>query len=642
MVLCFVRETPKFHRGGEQLMATENVALAAGAEGGTLSRPDTQQQSPQGVIVNDFSIQIATVNGSGSQSANSVLLRSIFRMGIPVSGKNLFPSNIAGLPTWYTIRASKDGYVARKKEIDILIAMNPETSKEDMLSLPVGAAAIYEESADLRQFRDDVACYPVPFDKLTAAVCPEAKLRKLVKNMIYVGVAAQLLKMDLAAVEAALRKQFAKKIKAADLNWAAVQAGYEYSSANFTKHDPFVLEAMNATDGKIIIDGNAAAALGCIFAGCTVAMWYPITPSSSLVENFIDYAKRYRIEENGKATFAVVQAEDELAAIGAVLGAGWAGARAMTATSGPGISLMAEFAGLGYYAELPGVIFDIQRTGPSTGMPTRNQQGDLLSVAFLSHGDTKHVMLIPGSVKECYEMAQAAFDLAEQLQTPVFVMSDLDLGMNNWMSEPFAYPDKPLNRGKVLSAEDLTRLGGFARYKDVDNDGIGYRTLPGTDHPMAAYFTRGSGHNEKAQYTERPDDYFNNMERLSKKFETARTLVPRPEVVQTGKARIGLIAFGSSDFATRESRDQLSKEYGLNTDYLRLRAYPFSREVHEFVASHDRVYVIEQNRDAQMLSLLKLDLAAEEIVKLRSIRHFNGLPIDARSVTDDLVTQEGI
>ncbi len=622
-------------------MATENVAQAADAATGISSKPDTLQPAST-PIVNDFSIQIATVNGSGSQSANSVLLKSIFRMGIPVSGKNLFPSNIAGLPTWYTIRASKYGYVARKKEIDLLIAMNPETSREDMLSLPPGAAAIYEESANLQQFRDDIACYPVPFDKLTAAACPEAKLRKLVKNMIYVGVAAHLLKMDMVAVEAALRKQFAKKVKAADLNWGAVQAGFEYAAANFTKHDPFVLEPMNETAGKIIIDGNAAAALGCIFAGCTVVMWYPITPSSSVVENFIDYAKRYRVEADGKATFAIVQAEDELAAIGAVLGAGWAGARAMTATSGPGISLMAEFAGLGYYAELPGVIIDVQRTGPSTGMPTRNQQGDLLSVAFLSHGDTKHVMLIPGSVKECFEMAQAAFDLTEQLQTPVFVMSDLDLGMNNWMSEPFAYPEKPLNRGKVLSAEELTKLGGFARYKDVDGDGVGYRTLPGTASPLAAYFTRGSGHNEKAQYTERPDDYYNNMERLSKKFETARSLVPRPEVVQTGKSKIGLIAFGTSDFATRESRDQLKKEFNLDTDYIRLRAYPFSREVHDFVAAHDRIYVIEQNRDAQMLSLLKLDINAEDIVKLRSIRHFNGLPIDARSVTDDLVTQEGL
>lgn len=620
-------------------MATGDLALGQQATSASVhnASPSTSRR-----IVNDFSIQVATVNGSGSQSANNVLLKSIFGMGIPVSGKNLFPSNIAGLPTWYTIRASKYGYVARKKEIDILIAMNPETAKDDILSLPAGAVAIYEDSANLAQYRDDVICYPVPFDKLTAAVCPEAKLRKLVKNMIYVGVAAKLISFDMTAVEAALRRQFAKKQKAADLNWAAVQAGYNYAAESLTKHDPFVLERMHATEGKIIIDGNAAAALGAMFAGVTVVTWYPITPSSSVVEQLIDYLKKYRIEPDGKATFAVVQAEDELAAVGMVLGAGWSGARSMTATSGPGISLMAEFAGLGYFAELPGVIFDIQRVGPSTGLPTRTAQADLLSIAYLSHGDTKHVILIPGSVKECYEFAIAAFDLAEHLQTPIFVLSDLDLGMNNWMSEPFDYPEKPLNRGKVLTADDLKRLGEFARYKDVDGDAIPYRTLPGTDHPKASYFTRGSGHNEKALYTERPDDYQNLMERLNRKFETARTLVPHPIVEQTGKSKIGIIAFGTSDFAVQEGRDQLKKEYGVETDYIRLRAFPFTKEVHEFVASHERVYIVEQNRDAQMLSLLKLDLPAEDIVKLRSIRHFNGLPIDARSVTDEFVMQEGI
>ncbi len=614
-------------------MAAENVTSGA---------PSAPAAATQGRIVNDFSIQVATVNGSGSQSANLVLLKSIFRMGIPVSGKNLFPSNIAGLPTWYTIRASAKGYIARKKEIDILVAMNPETAKEDILSLPAGGSAIYEDSADLKQFRSDVNCYPVPFDKLTAAACPEAKLRKLVKNMVYVGVVAWLLNMDMTAVEAALRRQFAKKTKAADLNWGAVLAGFNFAKENLTKQDGFALEPMDKTAGKIIIDGNAAAALGCMFAGCTVVTWYPITPSSSVVESLIDYMKKYRVEPDGKATFAIVQAEDELAAIGAVLGAGWAGARSMTATSGPGISLMAEFAGLGYYAELPGVIFDIQRTGPSTGMPTRNQQGDLLSVAFLSHGDTKHPFLLPASVKECYEMAVAAFDLAEGLQTPIFVLSDLDLGMNNWMSEPFEYPKEDIQRGKVLTAEDLTKLGGFARYKDVDGDGVGYRTLPGTNHPQAAYFTRGSGHNEKAQYTERPDDYINNMERLNKKFEYARTIVPRPEIVQNGKSKKGIIAFGSSDFAVREALDQMKAEYKLDCDYLRLRAWPFTREVHDFIASHDVVYVVEQNRDAQMLSLLKLDIDATQVTKLRSVRHFNGLPIDARSVTDEIVTQEGI
>jgi 2-oxoglutarate/2-oxoacid ferredoxin oxidoreductase subunit alpha len=615
-------------------MATGDVALRA--------EQPRAAAGHSGEVVNNFSIQVATVNGSGSQSANNVLLKSLFAMGIPVSGKNLFPSNIAGLPTWYTIRASKHGYIARKKEIDILVAMNPETAKDDIVSLPAGAMAIYEEAANLKQYREDVICYPIPFDKITAAVCPEAKLRKLVKNMVYVGVVAQLLDIDLATVEAAVRRQFAKKQKAADLNWAAVQAGYDYAKTSLTKQDPFRVERMHANEGKIIIEGNAATALGCMFAGVTVVTWYPITPSSSVVENLIDLLKKYRVEPSGKATFAVVQAEDELAAVGMVLGAAWTGARSMTATSGPGISLMAEFTGLGYFAEIPAVIFDIQRVGPSTGMPTRTAQGDILSVAYLSHGDTRHVMLIPASVKECFDMSIEAFDLAEQLQTPVFVLSDLDLGMNNWMTEPFAYPEKPMQRGKVLSADDLTRLGGFARYQDVDGDGVGYRTLPGTDHPKAAFFTRGSGHNDRALYTERPDEYQHQMERLVRKFETARTMVPAPVTIANGTSKVGLIAYGTSDFAVMESREQLRAEYKVETDYLRIRAFPFTREIHDFVASHDRVYVIEQNRDAQMLSLLKLDLPAEDATKLRSVRHYNGLPIDARSVTDELVMQEGI
>src|SRR5207248_449138 len=443
-------------------------------------------------VVNNMSIQVATVNGSGSQSSNTVLLRTIFQMGVPVSEKNLFPSNIAGLPTWYTIRANKDGYVARKKEIDFLIAMNPETAREDVLSLASGAAVLFDEPLKLNALRDDLIFYSVPYDKLVAAVCPEAKLRKLVKNMIYVGVAAQLLSLDMQQVEKAVRKQFKRKQKAADLNMAAVKAGYDYAASTLTKADPFVVQSSNQTQGKIIMDGNAAAALGCMFAGVTVVTWYPITPSSSLVETLIDYMKEHRIGPDGKATFAIVQAEDELAAIGMVIGAGWAGARSMTATAGPGISLMAEFAGLAYYTEVPGVIWDIQRVGPSTGLPTRTSQGDILSTAFLSHGDTKNILLIPSSVEECYSMAGDAFDLAEQFQTLVFVMSDLDLGMNNWMSDPFKYPEKPLTRGKVLSKEDLDRLGGFSRYKDIDGDGIPYRTLPGTEHPAAAYFARGS------------------------------------------------------------------------------------------------------------------------------------------------------
>jgi 2-oxoglutarate ferredoxin oxidoreductase subunit alpha len=594
-------------------------------------------------VVNDFSIQVATVNGSGSQTANSVLMRAIFQMGVPVSGKNMFPSNIQGLPTWFTIRASKHGYVGRKKEVDFLVAMNPETAREDVMKLDAGAAVLYDEPLKLDALRSDLHFYPVPFDKLVGAVCPEAKLRKLVRNMIYDGILARLLLIDMEEIHKALFKQFGKKkAKAADLNWGACQAGYDYASQNFTKGDPYRVERMNTTAGKIIIDGNAAAALGCVFAGVTVVTWYPITPSSSLVESMIGYLKRFRIDKDtGKATYAVVQAEDELSAIGMVLGAGWAGARSVTSTSGPGISLMSEFVGLGYYAEIPAVIFDVQRVGPSTGLPTRTAQGDILSTALLSHGDTKHPMLFPCSPEECFTLAIEAFDLAEHFQTPVFVMTDLDLGMNNWMADAFEYPTKPIKRGKVLTAEDLDRLGGFARYKDLEGDGVGYRTLPGTNHPHAAYFTRGSGHNEKAQYTEREDDYVHNVDRLAHKFESLRSQVPRPVVEHHPKAEIGLVAFGTSHYAVDESRDQLKAEYGIETSYLRLKAYPFTPELLDFIRRHERVYVVEQNRDAQMLGLMRLEYDAEEIAKLRSMRYYGGLPIDARTVTDDIIRQEG-
>jgi 2-oxoglutarate ferredoxin oxidoreductase subunit alpha len=623
-----------------------NRILEENKEGVVMATTDIVPQGAGGElgrkrIVNDMSIQVATVNGSGSQSSNTVLLRAIFQMGVPISGKNLFPSNIAGLPTWYTIRANKDGYIGRKKEIDFLVAMNAETAQADVLSLAAGASVLYDEPLALDKLRDDLIFYAVPYDKIVAAVCPEAKLRKLVKNMVYVGVVAYLLEIEMGEIEKAIRKQFATKVKAANLNLGAAQAGFDHAKANLQKRGAFSIERMNQTAGKIIIDGNSAAALGCMFAGCTVVTWYPITPSSSLVETMIDYMKEYRIGPDGKATFAIVQAEDELAAIGMVIGAGWAGARSMTATAGPGISLMSEFAGLAYYAEIPGVIWDIQRVGPSTGLPTRTSQGDILATAFLSHGDTKHIMLIPGSVAECFSMAQDAFNLAEQFQTLVFVMSDLDLGMNNWMSDPFEYPTTPIKRGKVLDKEELTKLGGFARYRDLDGDGVGYRTLPGTEHPAAAYFTRGSGHNDKSNYSERPDDYENNMERLNRKFETARSFVPRPEIFPGTSAKIGIIAYGTSHWGVSESRDQLKNEYHIETDYLRLRAYPFTREVHEFIEQHERIYVVEQNRDAQMLSLLKLDLKPELIARLRSISHLDGLPLDARSVTDELTTMEG-
>jgi 2-oxoglutarate/2-oxoacid ferredoxin oxidoreductase subunit alpha len=590
-------------------------------------------------IVNDFSIQVATVNGSGSQTANLVLLRSLFQSGVPVSGKNLFPSNIAGLPTWFTIRASRHGYVGRKKEIDILVAVNPETARDDVLGLEPGAVAIYDEPLKLDALRDDLVFYPVPFDKIVAAVCPDAKLRKLVRNMIYDGVLARLLGIDLAQMEKALARQLSKKAKALALNQAALQAGFDFAGTSLEKRDGFAVEPMDATAGKILIEGNAAAAIGAMMAGVTVVTWYPITPSSSVCETLATYMRKYRMDqETGKATFAIVQAEDELSALGMALGAGWLGARSMTATAGPGISLMSEFAGLGYYAEVPTVIFDVQRVGPSTGLPTRTAQGDILSTAFLSHGDTRHPMYLPSSPGEIYAMAIEAFDLAERLQTPVFVMSDLDLGMNTWMSDPFPYPEKPLDRGKRLTAEKLREIGDWGRYRDVDGDGIPYRTVAGDGLP--SYFCRGSGHNERGQYSERPADYVTNIDRVDRKFQQARTLMPPPVLDRVAGARVGIVGYGTSHWGISECRDQLRQEAGLETSYLRLRAYPFSADVQAFVEAHDRVYVVEQNRDGQMAALIVLDIDPSLAAKVRGVRHYDGLPLDARTITNAILAQE--
>jgi 2-oxoglutarate ferredoxin oxidoreductase subunit alpha len=572
-----------------------------------------------------------------------ILLRALFQMGIPVSGKNLFPSNIAGLPTWYTIRTNKRGFVGRKKEIDMLVSMNGETAREDVATLEPGAVVVYDQPLNLSELRSDVTFYAVPFDALVKPVCPNPKLRKLVRNIVYDGVLAYLLDIEMDEVKAALFRQFKSKVKAAEMNWAAVEAGFRWASENLEKQDPLRVERMNANAGKIIIEGNAAAALGAVFNGATVVTWYPITPSSSLPENFTEYARRFRIEEEtGKATFAIVQAEDELASIGMALGAGWAGARAMTATSGPGISLMSEFIGLGYFAEIPVVVFDVQRMGPSTGLPTRTCQGDLLTCATLSHGDTKHPLLIPATPEECFEMSGQAFDLAEELQTPIFVMLDLDLGMNYWTAEKFEYPTAPMKRGKVLSKEDLDRLGRFGRYEDPDGDGIPYRTLPGTAHPKAAYFTRGTGHTPQATYSEKEADWAGNMERLERKFDTVRAMVPSPVINLTEGAKIGIISCGTSVHAVEECQDQLEREHGVKTSHLRVRAFPFSSDVEEFVRAHEWVYVIDQNRDRQLLQLVRMEAPRLSYEQLRSVRYFGGMPLDARTLTDAIIEQEGI
>src|SRR5688572_9118429 len=591
-------------------------------------------------VVNDLTIHVATVNGSGSQSSNNVLMRSIFQMGVPVSGKNMFPSNIAGLPTWFTIRANKDGWIGRKKEVDLMICMNAQTAREDVEALAPGSLCIYDAPLNCKAIRSDVIFFEVPFSKLAADLSEDSKLRKLLTNMIYVGIVAELLGLDRNEILSALSKQFKGKKKAIDPNVQAIDKGMEFARATLPGQNHWRIERMNATAGKIIIDGNAAAAIGAMFGGVTVVTWYPITPSSSLCESLIDYMKQYRVDKDGKATFAIVQAEDELAAVGMVLGAGWAGARSMTSTAGPGISLMSEFIGLGYFAEIPGVIWDIQRVGPSTGLPTRTAQGDVNQVAFLSHGDTQHIVLIPSSVAECFDFAIEALDLAEEFQTPIFVLSDLDLGMNNWMSDPFEYPTKPIKRGKVLTAEKLTELQGkWGRYDDVDGDGIPWRTLPGTDHPFASYFTRGSGHDAQARYSERPQDYKDTVDRLAKKYETAKLFVPKPVVDTHEDAKIGFIAYGTTTWALEEARHQLRTERGVETSYFRLRALPFTEELKQFVAAHDRVYVVEQNRDGQMADMMRLELG-EDQRKVRKILHYTGLPCDARTISDAVLQME--
>src|SRR5512135_289861 len=557
------------------------------------AQPATSVVRDQAPIVNDFSITAATVNGSGSQTANTTLIRAIHKMGIPVSGKNLFPSNIQGLPTWFTIRVSKDGYIARRERDEILVAMNKATILEDIQKLESGGICLYPIDDPLPIRRDDVTFYPMPVDDLVKQSGASAKLKPYVANMVYVGTLAYLLNIDLKEIEAALEFNFSGKQKAIELNYGATKAAYDWAQANLTKTDPFRVERMNKTAGTFLIDGNTTAALGAIFGGVQFAAWYPITPATSLADGLNEYLPKLRRDADGKATYSIVQAEDELAAIGMVIGAGWAGARAMTSTSGPGLSLMAEFAGYAYFAEIPAVIWDVQRMGPSTGLPTRVAQGDVIAAYTLGHGDGNHICLLPSSVAECFEFGSTAFDLAERLQTLVIVLSDLDLGMNLWPTKPFAYPDKPLDRGKVLSADDLKKLGGkWKRYADVDGDGIGYRTLPGTNHPMAAYFTRGTGHNDNAIYSERPEDWAGNLIRLAKKHDYARTIVPAPIIEMTDGAEVGIISYGTNDPAIQEARDRL-KTANVKSSYLRLRALPLESTLIEFVKKHQRVYVVE-------------------------------------------------
>lgn len=591
-------------------------------------------------IVNNVVIELATANGSGSQSANHIILRSIFKMGVPVSSKNLFPSNIEGLPTWFTIRVNAEGWLAQREGIDVFVAMNPKSVEEDLAELSPGAIVVLNESLKAYATRTDLEFFMVPFSGLVKEICADIRLRKKIVNMIYVGVLAYLLDIDMDEVFDAIEHQFGSKKTAVDMSQDAARAGFQWSTENLQQQDRFRIERSTQTEGKIIIGGNEAAALGMLFGGVTVVGWYPITPSTSLCETLTSYLDTYRRDpETGKATYAVIQTEDEIAAMGVLIGAGWMGARACTATSGPGLSLMTEMAGLSYFAEVPAVVVDVQRMGPSTGLPTRTSQGDIMMAYHLSHGDCKHVLLIPGNVRECYEFAMQSLDLAETLQTLIFVMSDLDLGMNQAMSDPFEPPSKAMQRGKILTAEDLDRIGEFDRYRDVDGDGIDYRTLPGTDHPAAAYFTRGTGHNEHAEYSENSKVWKSNMDRLARKYQTARTMVPAPIIEETEGARVGILAYGSSDMAVREARHLLATREDIQTSYLRMRSLPLNGEVEDFLAMHDVIYVVEQNRDAQMASILRSELP-NSAKKMKSVLHYDGLPIHAQTIVSQILDYE--
>jgi 2-oxoglutarate ferredoxin oxidoreductase subunit alpha len=584
--------------------------------------------------INDVVIKIGTVNGTGSASANGLLMKAIFRMGIPVVGKNYFPSNIQGLPTWYEIRVTGDGYQARAERVDVMVAMNVQTYEEDMAAVRSGGWLIYDSTWPRSRLldREDISIVGVPLSRMCNENFDTARARILMKNIAYVGVVAALLDIDLEVIKALLNETFASKPHLADSNLQAIMLGYDFASENFVCPLPVKVESMDKTAGHIIIDGNTAAGLGCVYAGATVGAWYPITPSTSLMDAFKSFCKRYRMDEDGNKKFCIVQAEDELAAVGVVLGAAWNGARAFTPTSGPGISLMSEFIGFAYYAEVPAVIFDVQRTGPSTGMPTRTQQCDLLSCAYASHGDTKHVLLFPANPAECFYMAPQAFDLADRLQTPVMVLSDLDVGMNDWMCPDLEWDDSyQPDLGKVLSAEDLEGMDKFYRYLDVDGDGIPYRTLPG-EHPKGAYFTRGSGHTKYGAYTEDAGDYQEVVDRLLTKWETARTLVPEAEIDYAKFNTSAILSIGSCDGAVKEALVRLKdKSIGLN--YCRVKGFPFTDAVRDFVEKHERIYVVEQNRDAQLRTLLMLDIDADPD-KLVSMLHYNGLPISADFVVD--------